>query len=81
MDYNHTWECMGYWCPPRTSNPMLPDKNGQGGFDSHTLPPVSKQGNKVSQSISRSRGASDCSHIANSGRKNANKSLAPLTDQ
>jgi hypothetical protein len=30
---------MGFWCPSWTSNPVLPVTSGQGGFDSHTLPP------------------------------------------
>jgi hypothetical protein len=40
MDYDgRERERIGFWCPSRTSNPVLPAKNRQGGFDSHTLPP------------------------------------------
>lgn len=31
---------MGFWCPSWTSNPVLPARSRQGGFDSHTLPPA-----------------------------------------
>lgn len=34
------WERQGFWCPPWTSNPVFPATSGEGGFDSHTLPPV-----------------------------------------
>ncbi len=33
------WERQGFWCPPWTSNPVFPATSGEGGFDSHTLPP------------------------------------------
>ncbi len=37
---NQPWECIGFWCPSWTSNPVFPATNRKGRFDSDTLPPV-----------------------------------------